>query len=360
MVYTLLLSFIVIYLYVVRVKPKNVWEFALYFLPVGGMLTMVLGLQEGVGTDYFSYYRIAEGLGSVGWMVNRNEVLFIYLIDFVKKLGSPQLLFVLVGTIQVTFLMLITYEIKKLELKLNDFFFLYFALSLVFFNQFNGIRQYIAVYIIVYALLQLILHEKKFLFVSLVGIASLFHSSAIFFLVFLVLHKLKNLAWPFRRILLALGVLLVIVILDPTKYIELLLSYTKYRNYIGSSFFRRMSFMGIITKIPKLLVVLFVSFYLEKDELSAEERRLMNLGYMACGVMIMSFSSFVIWRFYQYVDLFITFPVLLFFDRKEHGKIKIFIALALLVMLVFKIVLFPRGEYLYNSILLPTKEPVIW
>lgn len=360
MVYTLLLSFIVIYLYVVRFNAKNIWEFALYFLPVGGLLILVLGLQENVGTDYHSYYQLAQGLRSIAWMANRNEVLFIRLVQLVQKYGTPQMLFGLVGIIQVTFLMLISYEIKKLDLKLHDFFFLYFALSLVFFNQFNGIRQYIAVYIIVYALLQLILLEKRLLFIALVITASFFHSSAIFFLAFLLLQKLKDINWPFRRIVIILGILLVIVILDPTPMIAWALSFTKYRSYITSTYFRRMGFLSILTKIPKLIAVLFVSYFLEKGELTESERRLMNLGYMACGVLIMSFSSSIIWRFYQYVDLFIVFPVLLFFDKEESGKIKFLIALALLFMLILKVVLFPKGEYLYNSILLPTKVPVVW
>ncbi len=90
------------------------------------------------------------------------------------------MIFVLVGAIQVSALMLIAYEIKKLGYKMHDFFFLYFTLSLTFFNQFNGIRQYIAVYIVAYAFLKLI-NNKKITFVILIAIARLFHSSSMFF-----------------------------------------------------------------------------------------------------------------------------------------------------------------------------------
>ncbi|NMA64803.1 MAG: EpsG family protein [Clostridiaceae bacterium] len=360
MVYTLLFSFTVIYLYTVRIKAKNAKEFSVFFLPVAGLLILILGLQENVGTDYYAYYQLGQGLRSVAWMANRNEFLFIRLVKFVQKYGTPQMLFGLVASIQVAFLMLISYEVNKLEFKLHDFFFLYFALALVFFNQFNGIRQYIAVYIIVYALLQLVIYEKKLVFFLLVGLAGLFHSSALYFLPFIVLQKMKDINWPYRRTLLVLGILFIIAMADINHYIEYVLVFTKYRSYIGHGYFRRMDILGIVTKLPKLLIVLYSAFFLEKYNLKQFERRLLNLGYMACGVLIMSFSATIIWRFYQYVDLFLIFPVLILFDKKEYGKRKFFIGFALLLILISKIILFPRGEYLYNSIVLPTRNPIHW
>ncbi len=59
----------------------------------------------------------------------------------------------------------------------------------------------------------------------------------------------------------------------------------------------------------------------------------------------MSFSSSLIWRFYQYVDLFITFSVLILFNDEKYKTHKILIFLALLIMLIIKIVVIPKGEY---------------
>ena len=93
MVYFALLSYIVLYLYVVRVKEASkLSHFFLLGLPVMALLVIVLGLQENVGTDYQSYYQIAEGIKNIGWIEARNETLFAYLVRFTQRFSDPQLL----------------------------------------------------------------------------------------------------------------------------------------------------------------------------------------------------------------------------------------------------------------------------
>lgn len=351
MVYTLLFSITVIYLYGVNVRVKGIREFFALFLPVAGLLVLTLGLQDNVGTDYPTYLAIAQGSHGIGWIVAKNEILFVLLVKLSQKFRDPQVIFFLVGIIQVFFLTLISYEVKKLGYKLHDFFFLYFSLSLTFFNQFNGIRQYIAVYIIVYAVLRLMLYDDRLVYISLVVVAGLFHSSALYLMSFLFLKRLVRRKWPFGFVLLLLGTLLIISLSDLTPLLYRVLSYTPYRSYIGGSYASRLGIRGIITKIPKLAVVLFASFFLNRLELDNNERILLNLGYVASAVSILMFGSGLIWRFYQYLDLLMVFPVLIYFSKKDYERPKVFMALALVLMLLFKILIFPEGEYLYRSIL---------
>ena len=350
MAYLLLFSYVYIYSFLVQTKQKRYIEFLIAFIPVTVLLIMTLGLQKGVGTDYYTYYSLAEGSKGMGWIAGRSEVLFIWLVELIIKIGKPQLLFVFVGSIQVVFLTLIAYEVKKIGYKMHDFFFLYFTLSLTFFNQFNGIRQYIAVYIVVYAFIKLI-DKKKLLFGCLIIIASLFHSSSIFFLPFIILGKLLEKKIPIKLMILIMGVLIILTTLDISKYIELLLSYTSYKSYIGSNYFGRLSSQGIITKLPKLMIVLFSTYLINKKDLVKKEIQLINLSYIGIFVLIMSFSSTLIWRFYQFVDLLIIFPVLILFTDKRYKNIKVVISLILFIMLIIKIIILPRGEYLYRTIL---------
>ncbi len=60
-----------------------------------------------------------------------------------------------------------------------------------------------------------------------------------------------------------MGLALFVASLNLTKYIEILLPYTSYKNYIGSGYFGKLSLQGIITKIPKLIIV-FVSLFIIK------------------------------------------------------------------------------------------------
>lgn len=349
MAYLLIFSFVYTYSFLVQIKQKNYKEFLSAYIPIVIVLILTLGLQDGVGTDYYSYYSLADGSKSMGWIAGRSEILFIWLVELVIRIGKPQLLFVLAGSIQIVFLTLIAYEIKKIGYKTHEFFFLYFTLSLTFFNQFNGIRQYIAVYIVVYAFLKLI-ENNRLIFCLLIIAASLFHSSSIFFLPFVLVGKLLEKKMSTKLLISIIGVLIVLTIVDVSKYIELLLSYTPYKNYIGSSYLGRLSFQGIITKIPKIVIVLFSSYIVKKRDLVKKEIQLLNLSYISIFILIMSFSSTLIWRFYQYVDLMIIFPVLMLFSDEKYKMLKIIISIILFAMLIIKIIVMPRGEYLYKSI----------
>ena len=225
MVYSILFSFTIFYLYVTSPRMRNIRDFAILLLPIGVLLILVLSLQDNVGADYYSYLEMAEtGIGLQA-IERKREHLFVFLVRF------AQVIFALVAVIQVAFLLLISFEAKKIHSKLHDFFFLYFALSLTFFNQFNGIRQYLAVYIIVYASIKLLLYDRWFLFVVLVSVSSLFHSSAVFFLGLLPVRRVFRLKWPFWVVTLALGSLFIMINLDITPFVELVLSYTKYSHY---------------------------------------------------------------------------------------------------------------------------------
>ena len=337
------------YSYLVEIKISKKSHFIIAYLPIWVLLILTLGLQYDVGTDYMSYLSIASGIKSA----DRMEPLFGFLINIVKRINQPQFIFVFTGLIQVAFFMLIIYEIRKLGFKMYHFFFLYFTLSLTFFNQLNGIRQYIAVYIAVFAILKLI-DNKGLFFIALIFISSLFHSSAIFLLPIFFLKPILKKRFSANTIIIFMFLLVLINSFDLSKLVKLLLSYTPYKRYIHSSYFGRMPLQGIITKIPKLAIVLFSAYLIDKKgiNISDKENKLLNLGYLGLFVQIMSFSSTLIWRFYQYVDLLIIFPVLILFKSNQQRDLKLLIALVLFVMLIIKILIIPRGEYLYRSILL--------
>lgn len=349
MIYLLLFVYIVVYSYIVSVQPKK-GSFIFYFIPIAILLVMVSGLQDSVGTDYESYLNLVDGARGMGWIEKKNEFFFIFLISIVKNFNNLQLIFGLTGAIQVLFLGLISYEIKKMNYELYHFFFLYFALSLTFFNQFNLIRQYIAVYIVIYALLEL-MNNKSIKFIILVFMASLFHHSAILFLVFLPAKGFLSRKYSSKIIIIIMGVLLLLSTLDMSKYVELVLSHTRYSNYVGSSYSKRIDIQGIITKIPKIFMVLMSVCLIDKGDLEDKEIQLINLSYIGLGMQILSFTSSLIWRFYQYVDLYIIFPVLILFNNKSWGILKMLISIISIALLVTKIIVIPRGEYLYRSIL---------
>src|SRR5699024_5015379 len=153
---------------------------------------LTLGLQEFVGSDYQSYLTLVNDTFRTESIKNSGEILFYFLLIISRKLGNAQWIFLLSALIEVIFFTLILFELKKKGYKLYIIFFLFFTLSLVFFNTFNGIRQYIAVYIVIYALIKLedSGNLKAFLLICLAG---LFHRSAFFtLLIFLLVPILKK------------------------------------------------------------------------------------------------------------------------------------------------------------------------
>ncbi len=195
---------------------------------------------------------------------------------------------------------------------------------------------------------------SRFLFISLVLISGFFHSSAFVFLAFIFLPKFIHKKIPAKYVIIVLSGLILISIFDSTslilKVVELV---PRYNQYIHSSYLRKMGFTEIITKIPKLVIVLFSALVIDKNEDAKKHTSLINLGYLACAVMIASFSSTVIWRMYQYFDMFLIFPPLIMLQYNKKKTLSILVVSALLIMLIIKIILKPTGEYLYKSILFP-------
>ena len=353
MVYFMLIAYILSYSFSIEEElNKNKYDkYFKYILPVGIALVAILTFQYNVGTDYPAYIQIAEGTKGMGWIERKSEYLFIYLVNLVRLIGIPQLLFFFSALIQVTFLLLIAFEVKKLNFKLHKFFFLYFTLCTAFFSQFNGVRQYIAIYIVTYAFFKL-LEDKNFAFIALIIFAAFFHSSAKYFIIFVLLKPIIKKKIPFKLILFAMVGLLILSFFDMNNVYTKIISYTPYSHYAKFDFFTRMPLSRIITKIPKLGIPLFAAYLIEKEkDVTTKKRFLLNMSYISMFVMILSFNLNVIIRIYQYVDIFILFPVLMIFEDRDKKDLNTFIVLILISMLLLKILALPSGEYLYRSIL---------
>jgi hypothetical protein len=351
MVYFVFMIFVMSYLQLFDLDNKKNIAFLIYIFPVFILFLLLFSLQSSVGHDYGSYYRIATGVRGYQAISNNFEYAFVAIIALVRSIRLPQLIFFFSSLIQLIFFFLVVYELKKLKYNLVAFFFLFFTLSLLFFNQFSGLRQYIAIYIILYAILKLINHHQL-LFIGLVLFASLFHISAIIFLLLVVFKKFLMVKIPFMVYIIIFTTFFIVSLFDLTEIYNSILSLIpQYRAYADGRFLERTSIQGIITKIPKLIIVVYSLFIIRESKFGKQHLFLINLSMIATLVMIMSFNARIVFRFYQYFDLFMLFPVLHLFDFKHMRTPKLLIVYGLFVMLIIKIILLPQGEYLYSSIL---------
>ena len=186
----------------------------------------------------------------------------------------------------------------------------------------------------------------------LILIAPFFHRSAwavavLFAFVWLLRDKFQYSKW-----LLVIGSVLCAAcyFLDINKIIAWAVKFTGiYKEYASNNYVSRMTPLEIATKAAKLVVVYYSCWRLRKTELTVKESKFMALSEITVMMMILSWTSSLLWRLYMYADLFLMFPVLIFFKREATKREKILIYGYLVAMLLAKILLFPKGEFLYQG-----------
>lgn len=350
MIYIFLMVFCPVYFYVVRYKLCRSSDIVALG-PVFVVIWAVLGLQAGVGTDFATYQQMAKGQLDLLWIERKNEFLFLWLNDLVIRIGEPQLIFVFSAGIQVAILYLIMRECEQLGLELHWALLLFFILLLVYFNSFNLVRQYTAVYLFVFSVFQLA-RERYIIFLSLVLIASFFHHSALYLAPLVALLKPLNARLPFDRVLKILLVLFLLSFLNWNAILAQVLKYTSYYSYSRNDYLARTEWLNIATKFPKIATVLLSAYVLDKKypELSSRYRFFLNLSFLSIAVLVISFSSTAVWRVYQYFDFFTIFPLLILLSHNKERRITYPILGCLYFIFLLKVTVFAEGEYLYRSI----------
>lgn len=166
-----------------RIKSKN----KIYIIMAGGSLFLLMSLRHiSVGTDLISYY--SEYLNSELYLTLRpSELGYSYFNYFFSNIGMNfQLYLSVIALITVG-------SISKLYLKFSQnimlSYYLFVTLGL-FGMTLTGLRQSLAIIITIFAFISL-MENKKLLFFILVFVASLFHNSAISFLIVYLLKNIK-------------------------------------------------------------------------------------------------------------------------------------------------------------------------
>lgn len=160
-------------------KKINIYFCSLFFL-----LTILGILRFNVGTDFMRYYRyfIRDD-----FLAGRFEPGYSFLNLLTQKLwDNPQAIIIVTHLI----IMILAYKsINKYSINKSLSAFL-FVFGFFYFVSLNGIRQYIAVMIILYGHMYLYKNSKKKFVISVI-IASLFHYSAVITLIMLSIKNFK-------------------------------------------------------------------------------------------------------------------------------------------------------------------------
>lgn len=298
--------------------------FTLYF-------TLVIGLRNKVGVDWYNYVRMYNRFNNDPWHYDTHELLYkiINVLGFQSQIGFGFVIFVT----SAIFIMAI---IKGAEAaKVNPYYF--FALSggyIFVMAGVNYIRQGVALAVMVIAFAHLINGDKiKFFIYTL--LAGLFHTSAILLIFFIVID--------FNMMFIMFGLVLLLATI-------LYLPIDRYENYITSN----MESAGLYLRIgyliaPGLYLLLNYSDWKTKKILT---KRI----YLACIVsplvllMLAAISSTIADRVSYYFIVLITLSALQIALKNKNDRGTIYLTMTFLVSISSLFLWVVKSKYIPDYI----------
>lgn len=232
------------------------------------LLSCVIGFRYYVGKDFGNYvnaYQVISKQGSIAqaraWYTIEESY---YYLSFISKalMGSFQFIFIFYGFFTtLCFVLGIWYFRQQINV---DWAMMYYVTTL-FFGSFNTIRQYMAVAIIFFAFRYVI--EKKWIrYFIAVGIAVLFHTSAIVGVIIYFYGIRKNYVGRMLRIFNYIGPVVLILGTNQLMNFVSKLEYDRISNYTAESHFG----FGIIVQI--IILGLFLRSCKRNNSLQGEKR----------------------------------------------------------------------------------------
>lgn len=350
MIYLLNIIISIGYSYILR--KNNKISFAMY-IPVILLWILILGGQDGVGTDYYSYKKIYEEHYVLDRFYNVGEYLFYYFIIFFSKyIKNGQFLFFIDAIIKVFIFWIIMK--KTISNKYSYIFlFLYLCYSTIFYNQMNIIRSYTAVYFFTLGIIYLIKNQSK-MFLLLLGIGNFIHKSCLYMLgIFFINIKIKkNIDKRKLYIFLLLGLIVAFLPLkEMIRNIAVKIIPT-YSHYFSSQYYENE--MNLINQISR---VIWMPFYLNSGILIKNdvEGKLIKYGILGYFIYLFTIAVPIFSRLAVYFSILRIYPIyyLIIYYLKNNKTIKLLFLISLIIVfIILKILIFPKGEYLYNSILI--------
>lgn len=226
-------------------------QFCFIFYPV----ILFYGFREHVGNDYqtyLSYYKYFRSNISIKTITHTYmEPGYVILNVIADALFEDNYgIFLVTGIVLFGFLYMVLYKMKK-QISMPMAIFIYFMTCYSF--ACNGVRQSIAAILVLYAYTYMM--ERRFWkFLCCLIMASLFHTSAIFCVVFYLLVLIRPQAQKLVKIMLVGGGIIAILLKNQIVAVLANLSlYSSYSTWTGSGLINGTSFMLYV--VPTIVLV---------------------------------------------------------------------------------------------------------
>jgi hypothetical protein len=324
-------------------------------------LIVPCALQLRVGTDYDGYVEIIENNEiHFNLFIEKKEYLFAYLSRIVYLMGDgyAHAIFVLVAIIYAVMLYKIMNSIEDQGYKKSLCFVIIWLATGMMHNQLSALRNFIAVYIVIYAILNL--EDRSFLmYIVAIIVASLFHQTALFFALF---YYVKKINWSkVNLIYLLLLSFLFFASGLPLNILELLIEFIvpEYTRYIvgeAVASANNLNLLNLATKLIYLPIYIYAAIFLRGeyyDKLTSRRKMWFSISMFFCFAWTLIPYGGFFFRFYHYVVFFQIFTIyeVICYTRKKDKISLIFFSSIIILPYLLKVIVFPSNEYLYNSIL---------
>lgn len=286
---------------------------------------IVSAFRYNIGTDYLYRYLPNYLIFTHGKFIDSLEQLFVVLIKICVFFNKDYVALFVVTSIIINGLVMWTiFKYSKNPIMSIIIFFI----GSFYFQSLNLVRQYIAM-VILFAGYHLLLHNKsKYLYIIIVGIATLFHSMSAVFLIVLFLDK-KEIKAKYFLILIALILVLggylgnianFIVTKTPLNEITNIAKYIKYFKMGGD-----LSLSAIIVETAVYIYIYMMFQKLkEKNVVEKEAIFFVNMQTMTllCTIMNVHFNLF--FRIALLFSIFQIISIPYFWLKNKDENLKIF------------------------------------
>jgi len=237
--------------YVAFMKKRDITE--IFFLVTCIALMLIAAFRVNIGRDYDTYTSSLVYLhkgSSLSWL--NYEPGFMLLCKLLAPFTKNGHIIIIVTSIITMGLVYVS--IKKYSVNAFQSLFLYYSLYL-FCNSLNLVRQFIAIGIILVSL-NAIMNQQLFKSMLCIGIAAMFHSSALLCIPFFFFQKIKM----SKRVIISISLVAAFIAFFYEYIIRivaiLLPKYARYLEGAGSS-----SYFNILILALSLIMLLYIKEY---------------------------------------------------------------------------------------------------
>jgi len=332
------------------------------WLPVFFLFFIIPAMQYGIGTDYFTYKNYYSHPELLELYYNKGEYLFYYLYRFAieNNLGE-QSIFYFVSLHNSIIIFYTFYKLRKAGINIAIIFYIFFTVTGIYHNQMNGLRAYMGV--VYFPLIALMLSESKYIkSLPLLFISIISHFSSVMALLIYLMSLIRRNNYLVCLVFLLSPIAFITFIKVVPYVVELLFS--RYSHYLTGGYSKGVSIINLFSKLYYLpLFLMFFFIYLKRQPISKFLPGSKYRNYLEFGIIIWAFTYWTIILSLQYgfffraqsaFIFFYVFPIyyLLEYFRERRFKYHfVFTLLYLLFPYFIKVMLFAKGEYLYNNYL---------